>query len=60
MTNLYSKISSSYDKPTSTELDNLDLIEARFTKAKGDFEKLKKKIKLDDLNLKSFEDFVNE
>lgn len=59
MADLYSKIASGYDKPTSSELESLKIIEDRFVLAKSDFEKLKKKAKAN-LELKSFEEFINE
>ena len=59
MADLYSKIANSYDKPSSAELENLSIIEDRFSKAKNDYAKIKKKVKfLDELDLKSFEEFV--
>ncbi|MDA3906778.1 MAG: hypothetical protein PF484_11950 [Bacteroidales bacterium] len=60
MADLYAKIAGSYDKPTSNELGNLSIIEERFETAKKDFAKLKKKAKLDDLVLKSFDEFIKE
>lgn len=60
MADLYAKIAGSYDKPTSNELGSLSLIEERFEQAKSDFAKLKKKAKTTDLQLKSFEEFINE
>lgn len=60
MTDLYAKIAGSYDKPTSNELDNLSIIEDRFEKAKKDFAKLRKKAKVNDLSLKTFEDFLKD
>tara|TARA_R110000868_G_scaffold348409_5_gene609507 strand:- start:3201 stop:6230 length:3030 start_codon:yes stop_codon:yes gene_type:complete len=61
MATLYSKISGSYDKPSNAELENLSLIEERFTKAKEDFNKLKKKAKfVKDLQLKTYDEFVND
>ncbi|MDP2060482.1 MAG: hypothetical protein Q8J97_12140, partial [Flavobacteriaceae bacterium] len=59
MSDLYSKIANSYDKPSNAELDYLKLIENRFEKAKTDFEKLKEKTKVK-IPLKTFDDFVNE
>jgi photosystem II stability/assembly factor-like uncharacterized protein len=59
MSDLYSKIANSYDKPSNAELDYLKLIENRFEKAKTDFEKLKEKAKVK-IPLKTFDDFVNE
>jgi photosystem II stability/assembly factor-like uncharacterized protein len=58
MSDLYSKVAGSYDKPSPAELENLRLIEERFEKAKEDFEKLKKKSKVKDLELKTFEEFI--
>ncbi|MCF6347824.1 MAG: hypothetical protein L3J20_05945 [Flavobacteriaceae bacterium] len=59
MSSLYSKIAGSYDKPSAAELENLSIIEERFTKAKKDYTRIKKKVKfLNELKLKSFEEFV--
>ena len=60
MADLYSKIASSYDKPSENELDNLSLIEGEFNMAKTKFNKLKNKVKLEELNLKSFDEFISE
>ena len=61
MADLYSKIAGSYDKPSNAERANMAIIEERFTTAKKEFEKLKKKAKFsEELQLKSFDDFVQE
>ena len=60
MADLYSKIASSYDKPSPAELDNLSVIQERFNKAKTDFEKLKKKARLKDFKIKSFDEFIED
>tara|TARA_R110001583_G_scaffold40340_5_gene128955 strand:- start:329 stop:3352 length:3024 start_codon:yes stop_codon:yes gene_type:complete len=60
LADLFSKIANAYDKPSSNELDNLVIVEERFEKAKIDFAKLKKKVKLNNLVLKSFDEFVIE
>lgn len=60
MANLYSKIAGSYDKPSPSEMENLQIIEERYNEAKASFAKLKKKSKVKDLQLKTFEEFVNE
>ncbi|REE81685.1 sortilin (neurotensin receptor 3) [Lutibacter oceani] len=60
LADLFSKLANSYDRPSSNELGNLAILEERFEKANKDFDKLKKKVKLPDLNLKSFDDFINE
>lgn len=59
MSDLYSKIANSYDKPSNSELGYLKLIETRFEKAKVDFESLKKKAKAN-IELKTFDEFINE
>ena len=59
MTDLYSKVASSYDAPTQADLENLQLISARFQQAKDDYAKLKKKMKgLEGVSLKSFDAFL--
>ncbi len=59
MSDLYSKIASSYDKPSNSELEYLKTIEDRFQKAKKDYGKIRKKVKfLDELNLETFEEFI--
>ncbi|MCF6294438.1 MAG: hypothetical protein L3J25_01960 [Flavobacteriaceae bacterium] len=60
MADLYSKIANSYDKPSNAELDNLSIIEERFNKAKTDFAKLKKKARLKDFKIKTFEEFLKD
>ena len=59
MADLYSKVASSYDKPTAAELNNLNVIASRFDKAKADFAKIKTKyLKKQELELKSFDEFL--
>lgn len=59
MSDLYSKIASSYDKPSNAELENLKIIEDRFDAAKKEYAKIKKRVRfLKELNLKTFEQFV--
>ena len=59
MADLYSKIASSYDKPSNAELESLSLIEERFEKAKKDYDKIKKKAKFfGDLKLETFDEFI--
>ena len=60
MADLYSKVAGSYDKPSAAEFDNLKVIETRFEKAKADFDKLKGKAKIKDLELKTYEEFLAE
>ena len=59
MADLYSKVASSYDKPSSAELANLKVIADRFNKAKEDFGKIKTKyLKKEALEFKSFDEFL--
>ena len=59
LSDVFSKISGSYDKPSASELESIQVIEDRFNKANKDFNKIIKKVKfISELNLKSFEDFV--
>ncbi|MEO0573009.1 MAG: hypothetical protein AAF039_14975 [Bacteroidota bacterium] len=59
MADLYSKVASSYDKPSPAELSNLKVIATRFNNAKQDFVKIKDKyLKKQELQLKSFNEFL--
>lgn len=59
MADLYSKLASSYDKPSKTELESLSVILERFEDAKTDFSKLKKKFKSSEsLVIKTYEEFL--
>ncbi len=59
LTDIYSRVIGNYDKPTSTELKNIEKMVKRFQKAKKDYQKIKKKVKfLDKLELKTFKEFI--
>ncbi len=59
MADLFSKVATSYDKPSNAELENINAISDRFTVAKIDFEKLKKKFKgLDQIKFQHYEEFL--
>ena len=58
MADLYSKVATSYDKPSNNELENLKTVETRFNKAKEDLEKLEKNAK--GIQFKSFKEFLDE
>lgn len=59
MADLFSKLAGSYDKPSNSELLNLEVIENRFNKAKVEFLKLKKKFKAKEgTKIISFEEFL--
>ena len=59
MANLYSKIAESWDVPSSSELDNYEIIKQRFEKAKKSFNKLKSKTNIKEFNIDSFEKFIS-
>ncbi|MBD0776276.1 hypothetical protein HPE56_00590 [Maribacter sp. ANRC-HE7] len=59
MADLYSKLADNYDKPTSSEVENLSMIAEKFETAKSDFIKLKKKFKTKEpLALMTFDEFL--
>jgi hypothetical protein len=59
MADLYSKLASSYDKPSAADLENLGIVNERFMKAKEDLTKIKKKIRdIDTLELMNFKEFL--
>ena len=60
MSDLYSKVASSYDKPSANELENLALIEKEMKKANKRYVKILKKIDYEQIPKKSFDDFVKE
>ena len=60
MSDLYSKVASSYDKPSANELENLALIENEMKSANKRYSKILKKISSSLIPEKSFEDFINE
>jgi hypothetical protein len=60
MADLYSKIASSYQVASNSELAYLEIVEKRFDKAKEDYKKIKKKVKfMDELQLKTFAEFID-
>lgn len=59
MSDLYSKIATSYDKPSNAELESLNIIEERLVTAKNAYAKIKRRVKfVDKLALKTFAEFV--
>ena len=55
---LSSKISSSYDKPSQNDMDNLNLVVEEYDNLKGEYDKIIKRIDFNEINLLSFEDFL--
>ena len=60
MADLYSKVASSYDKPSANELDNLALIKDEMKLANKRYYKIIKKINPELMPKKTFDDFINE
>ena len=60
MADLYSKVASSYDKPSANELDNLALIKDEMKSANKRYYKIIKKINPESMPKKTFDDFINE
>lgn len=59
LSSIYGKIVNSYDKPSNTEIKNIEVVEERFNKAVKSFNKLKNKTKFfKDLKLLSYEEFI--
>ena len=59
MADLYSKVASSYDKPSPDDLQNLGVISNRFTTSKEAFAKIKNKyLKKSPIKLQLFEEFL--
>jgi len=68
---LFSKIAGSFNAPSSSEMDNLSLLEERFVTAQNDFEeiKLKRVLKMEKymensgtepVKLQSYDDFIKK
>jgi len=55
---LFSKISDSYDKPSKNDMDNLKLVVEEYNSLKGEFDKIIKKVDLNQLQLMSFQDYI--
>ena len=60
MAEIFNKIDFSYDKPSPNEMENLIVLEDRFNKVKTYFDKLKSKADVKTIEMKSFEDFLND
>ena len=69
LSELYSKVASSFYKPSKAELDNFEALESRFVQGKTDFKKIKEKHfpkvtrmlskdKVAPVTIKSYEEFV--
>jgi hypothetical protein len=71
LADLYSKVAGGFNPPSKSEMDNLSLLEERFSDAKKSFEeiKLKRVLKMEQylektgsesVKIKSYEDFISE
>lgn len=56
MATLYSKLASSYDKPSASDLANLELIENKFEASKQELDKIRKKFK--EVEFQDYEEFL--
>ena len=55
---LFSKISASYDKPSQNDMDNLNLVVEEFDNLKSEYDKIIRKLDINQLELLSFDDFL--
>ncbi|WP_224484891.1 VPS10 domain-containing protein [Robertkochia aurantiaca] len=56
---LYSKVASSYDKPSANDMANLEVLKSRLEEAESTMARLKKKSKgLDEIELQTFSEFI--
>tara|TARA_X000000368_G_C22684580_1_gene559786 strand:- start:14 stop:652 length:639 start_codon:yes stop_codon:yes gene_type:complete len=58
MAELYSKLLSSYDRPSPAELEYFNVIRNKFLSSKKECNKLFKKAKVKNIQFRSFEDFI--
>ncbi len=56
---LFSKISTSYDKPSQNDMDNLNLVVEEYDNLKSEYDKIIRKLDINQLELLSFDDFLN-
>ena len=57
---LYSKLASSYDKPSRNDLDNLGIVEDEYYSLKSEYDKIIKRVDLSQIELLSKSDFINK
>ena len=55
---LFSKISVSYDKPSQNDMDNLNLVVEEYDNLKSEYDKIIRKLDINQLELLSFDDFL--
>ena len=55
---MYSKIASSYDRPSQNDLDNLKLVVDEFDNLKNQYDRIMRRVNLDKIELKSYEEFI--
>ena len=55
---LFSKISASYDKPSQNDMDNLNLVVEEYDNLKSEYDKIIRKLDINQLELLSFDDFL--
>ena len=57
---LYSKLASSYDKPSRNDLDNLGIVEDEYYNLKSEYDKIIKRVDLSQIELLSKSDFIKK
>tara|TARA_B100000035_G_scaffold264044_1_gene235958 strand:- start:3651 stop:5039 length:1389 start_codon:yes stop_codon:yes gene_type:complete len=57
---LYSKLASSYDKPSRNDLDNLGIVEDEYFNLKSEYDKIIKRVDLSQIELLSKSDFIKK
>ena len=57
---LYSKLASSYDKPSRNDLDNLGIVEDEYYSLKSEYDKIIKRVDLSQIELLSKSDFIKK
>jgi hypothetical protein len=55
---LFSKISASYDKPSQNDMENLNLVVEEYDNLKSEYDKIIRKVDINQLELLSFDDFL--
>ena len=55
---LFAKISSSYDKPSQNDMDNLNLVVQEYDNLKSEYDKIINRVDFNEIELLSFEDFL--
>ena len=55
---LYSKLASSYDKPSQNDLDNLSIVQDEYNSLKSEYDKILKRVDQSQMELLTFDEFL--